>query len=580
MGTELVQDSATYSYFNDDSVATITDPRGYVLTHAYDGFGRLSQLSYPDGATERYAYDASDNRTGFTQRDGTVSTTSYDALNRPTSIKRPGLPETSYGLDILGRVVAEKAGSVTVRTHTYDTAGQLKNLNYAWSGGSLAASYTYDDAGGLISEALDNSAFLWQPPATLAKTTAYDPASPINALTKVDGVTQTHDARGNRTGAATRTWRYDSRNMLAGSNAPGMAASYGYYPEGGRAWKQVNNVTTLYLELDGIEWGSYDPAGTLKERTIRASGAGGAVVAIHSPSAGLIRLLPNRQGSVIGWLRPDGKLGGAYTYDAYGNSPQAGAAGPSFRYAGMRFDVETGLYHTPNRAYDPQDGRWMQLDPAGLVDGLNRYAYVKNSPVMGVDPTGLACYCGTPRDDKLAEAGRQVGVGVAQSETKVDDAILIGAFAAMAAPVAIEVGAAALANPVATTRALAELAEGVAPGAGSGTLAAAGSLGTAAVGKLAGAADEVARGAGVADNAASHGLQYADRVRARGVEDPVSHNFPYTFDDSILATNPIPKPNGYSMYQAPGTMNGKSGVFEIGVNKSGVIDHRFFRPEK
>ena len=608
-----MQDSATYSYWEDDSVRTITDPRGHALTHAYDGFGRLSILSYADGASESYAYDASDNRTGFTQRDGTVSTTSYDALNRPISITRPGLPVTAYGLDILGRVVAEKAGAVTVRTHVYDSAGrkqsasitlprpatgatgaaptvamnftydangnrtgatwsggtvgwsydglnrvtgvdfgaeavtrhvydllgrrtattrgsassaygydiagQLKSLNHAWSGGSLAASYAYDDAGGLINEALDNSAFLWQPAPTLAKTIAYDPASPINALTKVDGLTQTHDARGNRTSAAGRTWRYDTRNMLVGANAPGMAATYGYYPEGGRAWKQVNGVTTLYLELDGIEWGSYEPNGTLKERTIHASGTGGAVVAIHSPSGGLIRLLPNRQGSVIGWLRPDGKLGGAYTYDAYGNSAQAGAAGPAFRYAGMRFDAETGLYHTPNRAYDPQDGRWMQLDPAGLVDGLNRYAYVKNSPVMGIDPTGLACYCGTPRDDKLAEAGRQVGVGVAQSETKVDDAILIGAFAAMAAPVAIEVGAAALANPVGATRTVAAIAEGVVPGSGSNTLAATGAAGIGTAAKLAGTADEAALAAesvavrfGAVENQISHTFRHVEKA--------------------------------------------------------------------
>ncbi|OYQ36553.1 hypothetical protein CHU95_04905 [Niveispirillum lacus] len=95
----------------------------------YDDVGRLSILSYADGASESYGYDVSDNRTGFTQRDGTVSTTTYDALNRPTSITRPGLPVTAYGLDILGRVVAERAGSVTVRTHVYDTAGRKQSAS-------------------------------------------------------------------------------------------------------------------------------------------------------------------------------------------------------------------------------------------------------------------------------------------------------------------------------------------------------------------------------------------------------------------------------------------------------------------
>ena len=73
---------------------------------------------------------------------------------------------------------------------------------------------------------------------------------------------------------------------------------------------------------------------------------------------------------------------------------------------------------------------------------------------------------------------------------------------------------------------------------------------------------------------------YAPRVRMRGVQDPVSHNFPYSFDKIILSTRPTIRGNGYKMYQHPGTMNGKNGVFEIGVTKNGVIDHRFFRPIK
>jgi RHS repeat-associated protein len=73
---------------------------------------------------------------------------------------------------------------------------------------------------------------------------------------------------------------------------------------------------------------------------------------------------------------------------------------------------------------------------------------------------------------------------------------------------------------------------------------------------------------------------YASRVRARGVQDPVSHNFPYSFDKSILSTKPIYKAGGYRIYQLEGTMNKTRGLFEIGVTRNGVIDHRFFRPFK
>ena len=89
-------------------------------------------------------------------------------------------------------------------------------------------------------------------------------------------------------------------------------------------------------------------------------------------------------------------------------------------------------------------------------------------------------------------------------------------------------------------------------------------------------------------------LTYDDRVRSRGLEDPVSHNFPYSFDAWILSSKPIPKNNGYTMYQQHGTMTGrvkvdangvrtqttKPGVFEIGVTRDGVINHRFFRPDE
>ncbi|MCI0625722.1 MAG: RHS repeat-associated core domain-containing protein, partial [Acidobacteria bacterium] len=65
----------------------------------------------------------------------------------------------------------------------------------------------------------------------------------------------------------------------------------------------------------------------------------------------------------------------------------------NFRFAGMEWDSETGLYHTWFRQYDVNQGRWMGVDPlAGAADNphsLNRYGYVLEDPVNNFDPLGL-----------------------------------------------------------------------------------------------------------------------------------------------------------------------------------------------
>lgn len=71
--------------------------------------------------------------------------------------------------------------------------------------------------------------------------------------------------------------------------------------------------------------------------------------------------------------------------------------------------------------------------------------------------------------------------------------------------------------------------------------------------------------------------KYDDRVLKRSLEDPKSHNFPYSFDSHILSTKPIPQKNGYNYYRLDGKMNSNKGVYEIGVTKDGTINHRVFK---
>lgn len=77
---------------------------------------------------------------------------------------------------------------------------------------------------------------------------------------------------------------------------------------------------------------------------------------------------------------------GTTAYQATDASRQVPAK--RYRYTGMERDEETGLnYHTA-RYYIPWLGRWSATDPAGIRDGLNIYAYVRNNPVKTTDTAG------------------------------------------------------------------------------------------------------------------------------------------------------------------------------------------------
>jgi RHS repeat-associated protein len=59
-----------------------------------------------------------------------------------------------------------------------------------------------------------------------------------------------------------------------------------------------------------------------------------------------------------------------------------------YMFAGVRYDIEIGLYYNRARCYNPFMGRFLQTDPIGYEDGINWYLYCANNPVHLADPTG------------------------------------------------------------------------------------------------------------------------------------------------------------------------------------------------
>jgi RHS repeat-associated protein len=60
-----------------------------------------------------------------------------------------------------------------------------------------------------------------------------------------------------------------------------------------------------------------------------------------------------------------------------------------YRYSGKERDDSTGLYYYGARYYAPWLGRWLKPDPAGSIDGMNLYAFVKGNPILLHDKNGL-----------------------------------------------------------------------------------------------------------------------------------------------------------------------------------------------
>lgn len=97
------------------------------------------------------------------------------------------------------------------------------------------------------------------------------------------------------------------------------------------------------------------------------------------------------QGTVLAKADAQGNIIASYDYAPYG-AQALGTAPSGPGYTGHVNDPDTGLAYMQARYYDPMVGRFISTDPvgpgAGDVFTFNRFAYVNNNPVMGVDPTG------------------------------------------------------------------------------------------------------------------------------------------------------------------------------------------------
>ena len=124
----------------------------------------------------------------------------------------------------------------------------------------------------------------------------------------------------------------------------------------------------------------------------------------------------------------------AYTYDAWGKllsttGSMAGTLGEynPLRYRGYVYDTETGLYYLNSRYYNPETGRFINVD--GYVStgqgfsGHNMFVYCGNNPVMRQDDSGRLFFAAVVSGVLGAVFG---GISAAQNGENIAVGALVG----------------------------------------------------------------------------------------------------------------------------------------------------------
>ena len=156
--TDAKNGVSKYSYENAQSIenpSSIADAKSNSTSYKYNGLGALLSLVSPDSGSHRAAYDANGNLLEQADARGNLITYTYDAINRPTTITYnadPGLNTTfNYDAPDNKGYLRFVENSYTKNYYSHNDVGNLTSLEqyikeyYVY----LNLYYSYDKANNL-----------------------------------------------------------------------------------------------------------------------------------------------------------------------------------------------------------------------------------------------------------------------------------------------------------------------------------------------------------------------------------------------------------------------------------------------
>lgn len=300
------------------------------------------------------------------QIDDAVVGASYDSLNRlvsrqpsgalrvagtlsePATVTVDGKPATVTAADEFSGTVPVSSGTTTFSVSARDASGNVQTDAFEVEIAGSSETLTYDDNGNLISD-------------------------------------------------GTQTFEWDARNQLVAVEVGTHRSEFTY--DGRQQRVRIVEIEDSTTESDTyVIW-----CGTVicEERDADETTVTRRVFDDGEEIDGASHYFAkDHLGSVTDVTSDSETVLARYTFDPWGRRTlAAGDDVTTVGYTG-HWSHSSGVSLTLYRSYDPDVGRWMSEDPAGLSDGPNRFSYVGNDPINRVDRLGLQWGWLFPGSDK------------------------------------------------------------------------------------------------------------------------------------------------------------------------------------
>ena len=362
--------------------------------YGYDGADELLRVAKTSGTNQSlidayaYRYDAAGTRP-VEQIDTAVNTASFNSLNQLTSRTGGGILTISGSLSEPGTVTIAGQSQITGSTSTTFSLAAPVN-----TGSNSIPITAVDASNNSVSKTLKITVT-----GTSAPQLQYDPD-------------------GNLTSDGTNSYEWDAANRLTAVNEPGKLRSEFAYDGLGRRVRITEKSNGIASSVKNLIWDGMQIAearnksNTLTNRYFMQG---------MQMNGGSFYYTRDHLGSIREMIDTNGVIVARYDYDPLGRRTKlpSGAPDADFGFTGDYYHQPSGLCLAPYREYAPGLGRWLSRDPIGERGGTNLYVYVRNNPIMLIDPLGLTDFNALQTQNYLNQAYTDAVAGPEQGLSNI-----------------------------------------------------------------------------------------------------------------------------------------------------------------